>query len=81
GELTYPAPVVYQRINGKEKAVKSSYVVKGRNELGFSLGDYDKSETLVIDPIALRWATWVNTASTGDNHGHCIWVDPTDGAI
>ncbi|HMN06973.1 MAG TPA: hypothetical protein PKD45_14745, partial [Flavobacteriales bacterium] len=81
GELTYPAPVVYQRINGKEKAVKSAYVLKGKNVLGFSLGDYDRTQTLVIDPIALRWATWVNTNSSGDNHGHGVWVDPSDGAI
>ncbi|MBS1945360.1 MAG: hypothetical protein JST98_09240, partial [Bacteroidetes bacterium] len=81
GEMSYPAPVVYQRTNGTEKRVKAAYVVEGRNTLRFSVGDYDKGQTLVIDPIALRWATWVNTASTGDNHGHCIWVDPTDGAI
>jgi hypothetical protein len=81
GEMTYPAPVVYQRINGREKAVEASYRVSKNNVLGFSLGAYDKSQTLVIDPIALRWATWVNTNSTGDNHGHAIWVDPSDGAI
>ncbi|MCB0759579.1 MAG: hypothetical protein KDC01_14035, partial [Flavobacteriales bacterium] len=81
GDLTYPAPVVYQRANGKETSVKASYTVEGKNTLRFALGAYDKNETLVIDPIALRWATWMNTNSGSDNHGHCIWVDPTDGAI
>ncbi|MBK7752498.1 MAG: hypothetical protein IPI41_07810 [Flavobacteriales bacterium] len=81
GEMTYPAPVVYQRIGGREKAVKASYRVSGSNVLGFTLGEYDKSQPLVIDPIAMRWSTWVNTNSSGDNHGHAIWVDPTDGAI
>ena len=45
------------------------------------MGEYDANQPLIIDPIALRWATWVNTKSSGDNHGHCIWVDPNDGAI
>ncbi|MEO8588392.1 MAG: hypothetical protein ABI432_03410, partial [Flavobacteriales bacterium] len=81
GELTYPAPVVYQRINGREKAVTASYRVTGSNVLGFTLGEYDRAQPLVIDPIAMRWSTWVNTNSSGDNHGHAIWVDPNDGAI
>ncbi|HRD53872.1 MAG TPA: hypothetical protein PKY96_14615, partial [Flavobacteriales bacterium] len=59
----------------------SRYKVEGENTLRFELGSYDKRHPLVIDPIAMRWATWINTNSSSDNHGHCIWVDPTDGAI
>ena len=81
GDMVQPVPMVYQRVGGKEKRVKAAYRIRNGNVLGFTLGDYDKSRPLVIDPIAMRWATWVNTNSTGDNHGHCIWVDPSDGAI
>ncbi|MBP6641814.1 MAG: SBBP repeat-containing protein, partial [Flavobacteriales bacterium] len=81
GDMVFPAPVVYQKINGKEKSVRTTYKQLGKNSIGFNVGAYDRNETLVIDPIALRWATWVNTNSTGQNHGHCIWVDPSDGAI
>ncbi len=81
GEMTYPAPVVYQRKMGHEQPVKASYTVRDGNVLGFALGAYDRSQPLVIDPIAMRWATWVNTNSAADNHGHAIWVDPVDGAI
>jgi hypothetical protein len=81
GELSYPAPYVYQRINGLETEVKSHYIVEDGNLLRFELGTYNKAEAVVIDPIAMRWATWVNTNSSGQNHGHCIWVDPSDGAI
>ncbi|MCC6938093.1 MAG: T9SS type A sorting domain-containing protein [Flavobacteriales bacterium] len=81
GDMSYPAPVVYQRINGREKKVDAAYVIEGANVIRFKLGAYDPSQPLVIDPIAMRWATWVNTNSTGDNHGHAIWVDPADGAI
>ncbi|MFZ1691748.1 MAG: SBBP repeat-containing protein, partial [Flavobacteriales bacterium] len=81
GEFAHPAPHVYQRINGRESVVTSRYKVEGDNILRFELGSYDKRHPLVIDPIAMRWATWINTNSSSDNHGHCIWVDPSDGAI
>ncbi|MCX6274497.1 MAG: SBBP repeat-containing protein, partial [Bacteroidetes bacterium] len=81
GDVDFPAPVVYQKINGVQKSITANFVVTNNNVLSFNLGEYDALQALVIDPIALRWATWVNTNSSGDNHGHCIWVDPSDGAI
>ena len=81
GEVSFPAPYVYQQVRGREVEVPSTYRIDEEGRLRFTLGDHDATIPLVIDPIALRWATWVNTASTGDNHGHCIWVDPNDGAI
>ncbi len=80
GEVAYPEPYVYQQVAGKEQRIGARYLAEG-NVLRFELDEYDVSEPLIIDPIAMRWATWLNTNSTGDNHGHCIWVDPTDGAI
>ncbi|HYV94077.1 MAG TPA: T9SS type A sorting domain-containing protein [Chitinophagales bacterium] len=81
GEMMLPAPVAYQKINGKKILVEAHYVITGNNVVKFSIGNYDALQTLIIDPIALRWATLINNNSTGDNHGHCIWVDPSDGAI
>nr|MBP7438328.1 hypothetical protein [Bacteroidia bacterium] len=81
GSVEFPAPVVYQQINGARKTIAAAYRVRENNMLSFELGEYDVNAPMIIDPIALRWATWVNTASSGDNHGHCIWVDPSDGAI
>ncbi len=81
GDMTLPAPVSYQKINGEKKAVVSQYKVTGNNTIKFEIGNFDAAQTVIIDPIALRWATWINSSSSGDNHGHCIWVDPSDGAI
>lgn len=81
GNISFPAPVAYQQINGVRTTVTARYRVTNSNVLSFDLGKYNSDYPVIIDPIALRWATWVNTNSTGDNHGHCIWVDPTDGAI
>ncbi|MCX6292579.1 MAG: SBBP repeat-containing protein, partial [Bacteroidetes bacterium] len=80
GNLDFPAPVAYQVIEGKRKSVDAKYVVN-QNTLKFELGQYEPGMPLVIDPIALRWATWVNNTSTGADHGHGIWVDPRDGSI
>ncbi|MEI7802479.1 MAG: SprB repeat-containing protein, partial [Bacteroidota bacterium] len=80
GDMTFPSPVAYQNINKKRVAVDAKYVLTG-NTVSFELGSFDASQPLVIDPIALRWATWITTGSANDDHGHGIWVDPNDGAI
>lgn len=88
GEMNLPAPYAYQMRNGKQHEISSAYRIEGKDVIRFELGKYDPSLALVIDPIALRWATWVNSNSAsagsgtdGHNHGHGIWVDPSDGAI
>ena len=81
GDMEFPAPVAYQRINGEQRLVHAKYVLAGNNQLKFELSSFIESEPLVIDPIALHWATWITNNSTSTNHGHCIWVDPSDGSI
>ncbi len=61
GSIEFPAPVVYQKINGVKKDIEAKYILTNGNELSFDLGIYDEANPLVIDPIALRWATWINT--------------------
>jgi gliding motility-associated-like protein len=77
GAMDLPQPYAYQMVNGREVKIESAYALNSNNQLTFTLGKYDASKPLIIDPIALRWATWVNSNSTGDNHGHGIWVDPS----
>jgi hypothetical protein len=43
-------PVAYQLIEGERRAVEARYVVRGRH-IGFSVGAYDRSLPLVIDPV------------------------------
>ncbi|HTB31991.1 MAG TPA: hypothetical protein VK808_08205, partial [Bacteroidia bacterium] len=76
GEMNLPTPIAYQNVDGKRVKVDVKYSVSQNNIVTFNIGEYDKSKTLLIDPIALRWATWVNSNSTGANHGHGIWIDP-----
>jgi gliding motility-associated-like protein len=64
-------PFCYQIINGEEKEIKCNYVLK-KNVLSFELGDYDKSQPLIIDP-SLIFSTY--TGSTADNWGFTATYD------
>ena len=49
--LTQRVPVLYQEENGVRKKVEGSYVIRGKNRIGFQVGAYVRSRTLVIDPV------------------------------
>ncbi len=51
GTMRQGAPVVYQQRGGVRSAVEGRYVLRGSREVGFLLGEYDRSLPLVIDPV------------------------------
>ena len=50
GAMRFSQPIAYQEIDGKRRVVQVDYKVKNKS-YGFALGDYDKSQALVIDPL------------------------------
>ena len=50
-EIVQHAPVVYQGEGGVRRPVAGHYLRINRHEVGFSLGEYDRSATLYIDPV------------------------------
>jgi hypothetical protein len=56
GELVKGRPYTYQTINGQVVEVPCSYVVEN-NQVSFQVGQYDTQHELIIDPVALKWAT------------------------
>jgi uncharacterized repeat protein (TIGR01451 family) len=44
------APRVYQKVGDEQRSVAGKFVLRSSDEVGFDLGDYDRSRTLVIDP-------------------------------
>jgi beta-lactam-binding protein with PASTA domain len=50
GNLALKKPVVYQNIGGEKRSVDASYTIAG-NKVHFRLCNYDRSQTLVIDPV------------------------------
>ena len=68
--LVDEAPTTYQRTGGRRVAVKSSYSVDAkRKTYGFSIGGYDRSRPLVIDPAVLVYAGFIG-GTGGETGGH-----------
>ena len=58
GDLYFKAPHIYQELDGREQAVAGRFVLRAGNQVGFEIGAYDRSQTLVIDP-ALSYSTYL----------------------
>ena len=50
GELVESAPYLYQDINGERVTVTGAYQLYSNAQVGFTIGDYDRSHPLAIDP-------------------------------
>ncbi len=50
-QLSESAPVAWQTIAGKRIPVAVQWRLLGKNRLGFTLGDYDHTQPLTIDPV------------------------------
>ena len=72
GSVQLDAPVVYQEIAGKREPVEGNFVLRGGNRAGFSVGAYDRSRELIIDPI-LNFSTYFGGSL--DEHASSVAVD------
>ena len=71
GTITEKPPFAYQYIDGKMKTVECFYSLQ-KNILSFKVGEYDKTQTLIIDP-ELIFSTY--SGSTSDNFGYTATYD------
>ena len=51
GFLRFAKPIVYQQIDDQRLTIASTYRVSQGRSVTFDIGEYDDSQTLVIDPI------------------------------
>ena len=72
GDARVEAPRVYQLIAGRQQPVEGSFVLRGANRAGFSIGPYDATRELVIDPN-LSFSAYFG--GTGDEHASSIAID------
>ena len=72
GDVVQDAPVIYQALNGVRQSVTGQFVLMGDHQVGFEIGTYDQSRTLVIDPI-LSYSTYLGGSSS--ERGNAITVD------
>jgi hypothetical protein len=58
GTVAFHRPIVYQESNGARQPVEGHFALRAGNSVGFTLGAYDHTRPLVIDPI-LEYATYL----------------------
>jgi hypothetical protein len=62
GEMRHSAPVVFQTLERQRRAIDGGFVIRCDGGVGFLVGDYDSTRTLVIDP-GIAYSTYVGTSS------------------
>ncbi len=50
-EMEMQKPIVYQETNGEKTLIDGNFILLASNEVGFSVGAYDRSKPLTIDPV------------------------------
>jgi hypothetical protein len=75
--LVNHAPVLFQTIGGVQHAVAGSFALLGGTEVGFSVGAYDATRELVIDPT-LAYSTYLG--GSGTDWGLGVAVDSAGSA-
>jgi hypothetical protein len=58
GDIALHMPVTYQGEGSLRTEIASNFELRGDGSLGFHVGDYDRSQKLVIDPV-LTYATYL----------------------
>ncbi|HVF29665.1 MAG TPA: SBBP repeat-containing protein [Pyrinomonadaceae bacterium] len=64
-QLVKQKPIAYQTINGEKRIVQVGYAVTG-NGVTFTLGEYDRTQPLTIDP-ALDYLTYIGGTAFDDS--------------
>ncbi len=72
GKMYLHKPICYQETPTGRKYVEGRYVLKSNGKIGFALGEYDKSKTLIIDPV-LTYCTYFG--GTGNDTSADIAID------
>ena len=75
-QIRNPRPQVYQYVKGQRREVSGRYLLAG-SRVGFVLGDYDRSQELVIDPVILYGTV---LGSSGASDGLAVAVDSAGNA-
>lgn len=55
--IRFLRPVAFQMVEGQKQLVSANYVMRSPGRVGFELGPYARSQTLVIDPV-LTFSTY-----------------------
>ena len=68
GDIIQQKPDIYQTINGQRKPVAGRFVIHGRRTVTFELASYDRSRSLVIDPV-LVYSSFLGNGYQDEGNG------------
>ena len=68
GQIAFHKPVIYQVKDGLRQPVDGQFALLAKNAIGFTLGQYDHSKPLVIDPV-LTYSTYLGGSSADAAYG------------
>ncbi len=74
GTIELQKPTIYQEVEGVRHAIAGNFALRGNNEVGLSIGEYDSRKPLVIDPV-LSYSTLIGANNNTQAQG--IAVDPS----
>ena len=77
GDVVLHKPVAYQQEHGSRQLVDARFVVKGKNQVSFDLGSYDRSRELVIDPT-VTYSTYLG--GSAEDEAYSVAVDSSGNA-
>lgn len=71
GEVIQKAPTIYQETAEGRRMIAGNFVLKGADEIGFEISEYDRAKPLVIDPI-LVYSTYFGGAASDEALGVAV---------
>jgi RHS repeat-associated protein len=79
GDVYQQAPTLYQTgDDGQQQPVSGAYVMRDDGNIGFSVGNYDSTKELVLDPT-LSFATYLGGAS--NDYAYAVTTDLNNNLI
>ncbi|HEX4631343.1 MAG TPA: SBBP repeat-containing protein [Chthoniobacterales bacterium] len=75
--MSQAKPLIYQQVDGVKRAVSGGFTTMG-SRAGFTVGDYDRSKPLLIDPAIITYSTYL--AGESDDRVHDIVADADSNA-
>jgi uncharacterized repeat protein (TIGR01451 family) len=75
GNVVLRAPKIYQRFGSERRDVDGRFVLTSASEVGFLIGDYDRSRALIIDP-QLTYSSYLG--GSGDENCTTIAINATN---
>jgi len=72
GQIRQQPPIAYQQLGDVRQTVAAAYSLKNNGEVVFKIGDYDRTKTLVIDPV-IDYSTYLG--GNGQEEANDIAID------